>query len=68
MPDRPLAELPDHVSLSLDEVATVLFALDLVEESEIDAARATQVRRAIQLLTRKLWPELGRLLDDDDDE
>jgi len=29
---------------------------------------ALKVRRAVRLFTRKLWPELGDLLDDEGDE
>jgi hypothetical protein len=42
----------------------VLFALDVVEEADVNPADAAKVRRAIRLLTAKLWPELGDLLGD----
>lgn len=63
--ERPFAELPDKVTLTRDELAVVLFALDVVEVADVDPAEAAKVRRAIRLLTAKLWPELGDLLDDD---
>jgi hypothetical protein len=63
---RPFARLPDEIALTLDELAIVLFALDVVEGAEITADDRAKVRRAVRLLTRKLWPELGGLLDDDE--
>ncbi len=66
VPEREsFARLPDQISLSREEVATVLFALDLAEVSAPAAGRQ-EVRRAIRLLTSKLWPELGDLLGDDE--
>jgi hypothetical protein len=61
----PFAEPPDEVTLTRDEIAVVLFALDVVEEADVDPATEAKVRRAIRLLTTKLWPELGGLLGDD---
>lgn len=66
--DRPFAELPDEISLTRDELAVILFALDVVEEADVDPADAAKVRSAIRLLTAKLWPELGDLLGDDDQQ
>jgi hypothetical protein len=60
------AELPEHISLDLAEVAILLGALDQAAEL-VD--RDTEVHRAIlratRLITRKVWPELGGLLDED---
>ncbi len=61
----PFADLPGEVTLTRDELAVVLFALDVVEEADVDQEEAAKVRRAIRLLTAKLWPELGDLLGDD---
>ena len=66
--ETPFAHLPEEVTLSRDELAIVLFALDVVEEAQVPADDAAKVRRAIRLLTTKVWPELGDLLDDDDQE
>lgn len=63
--DPPFAHLPDEITLTRDELAVVLFALDVVEEADVDEADAAKVRRAIRLLTTKIWPELGDLLGDD---
>lgn len=62
--EPPFAHLPDEITLTRDELAVVLFALDVVEEAEVDAGDAAKVQRAIRLLTAKLWPELGDLLGD----
>ena len=62
-----LAELPEHISLDLTEVAIVLGALDRAAEltdPAMDEHRA--IRRATRLITRKVWPELGDLLDEED--
>ena len=66
MPDEPLARLPDDIVLSRDEAAVVLFGLDVVEHADLDADQAAKVRRAVHLLTAKLWPDLGDLLNDED--
>jgi len=63
--ERPFAHLPDEVTLTRDELAVILFALDVVEVADVDPAEVAKVRRAIRLLTTKLWPELGDLLGDD---
>ena len=62
--DAPFARLPDEVRLTRDEISVVLFALDLVVSAELGASERASVRRAIQLITSKLWPELGDLLDE----
>lgn len=64
--DGPLVRLPDEVLLTRDEVAIVLAALDVSEELAASADEPL-VRQAIRLLTTKLWPELGDLLDGDDE-
>lgn len=65
MPDEPLARLPEEITLTRDEAAVVLFGLDVVESADLDADQAAKVTRAVHLLTAKLWPELGDLLNDD---
>jgi hypothetical protein len=65
MADERFARLPDQVTLKRDDVAMLLFALDIVEQHAAGEAEAAKVRQAVVLLTRKLWPELGDLLDDD---
>jgi hypothetical protein len=63
----PFARLPDHVSLSLDEVATVLDALDTAELTAVSDADRAKARRAIRIITSKVWPELGDLLREDEE-
>lgn len=66
MANGPIAELPEEITLTRDEVAVVLFALDVVETAGLQANETEQVRRAVRLVTSKLWPELGELLEDDE--
>lgn len=55
----PTARGEDH------EAAVVLFALDVASERMMpNEPEAGQIRTARQLMTAKLWPELGDLLDD----
>lgn len=68
MPDVPIAELPDDITLTRNEAAIVLSGLDVVEATDIDTEEAAKVRRAVRLVATKLWPELGDLLDDEDGE
>ncbi len=66
MSDRePFVHLPDQITLTLQEIAVVLAALDVADETGEEADRKV-VRRAIRMVTSKLWPELGGLLDDDE--
>ncbi len=65
MPQEPLAELPDEVTLTRDEAAVILFGLDVVEQADVDPEERAKVTRAIHLLTAKLWPDLGDLLGGD---
>lgn len=66
MPDEPLARLPEEIVLSRDEAAVVLFGLDVVEHADLEEDQAAKVTRAVHLVTAKLWPDLGDLLNDDD--
>lgn len=68
VPDEPLASLPDDITLTRDEAAEVLFALDVIEDADPEPDQQAKVRRAVRLLTAKLWPDLGDLLDEDDGE
>jgi len=68
VPDVPIAELPDDITLTRNEAAIVLSGLDVVEATDIDTEEAAKVRRAVRLVATKLWPELGDLLDDEDGE
>jgi hypothetical protein len=65
--DDPFARLPDQIILDRHEVAIVLYALDLVEFAALPTADRARVRKAIRLVTSKLWSELGGILDEDGD-
>lgn len=66
MPDERLARLPEEIVLSRDEAAVVILGLDVVEHADLDPDEAAKVTRAVHLLTAKLWPDLGDLLNDED--
>ncbi len=58
--------LPDSISLEPTEVLLLLDALDLAEDPWIpQPRRAAAARAAIKLLTRKMWEELGDILDEE---
>lgn len=62
MTDDVLVRLPDEIVLDLDEVAVVMGALDLAESAVAPGtSEFRQVREAILLLNRKLWPGLDDL-------
>jgi hypothetical protein len=64
--DPPLVELPDEVTFDLGEIADVLFVVDLaVDRTAPDSREHQEARHAQRLITTKLWPELGELLNDD---
>lgn len=66
VPEEPLARLPDEIVLTRGEAAAiVLFGLDVVDQWDVDPEDAVKVTRAVNLMTAKLWPDLGDLLDDD---
>jgi hypothetical protein len=63
----PEVDLPDHIELDLEEALTVLGALDRAEVmGEPGSEYHRTIRRATVLLTGKLWPDLGRWLDDEE--
>jgi len=67
--DDPLVRLPDQIRLNLREVAMLIFALDMAEDEAGDnGAAQSQIAAARRLLTSKLWPELGDLLEDRNEE
>jgi len=64
----PFAQLPESITLTRDEISVVLFGLDVLETAELGEPERASVRRAIRLITAKLWPELGDLLGDEGQE
>lgn len=68
-PGPPIAELPDEVTFTLDEVAALLFVADIaVERTSEDSAEHAMGRQAQRLITSRLWPDLGALPDDGEEE
>ena len=68
-PQPPIAELPDEVTFTLNEVAILLFAVDIAAERVLEGGdEHAAATRAQRLITSRLWPDLGSLLDDDDAE
>jgi hypothetical protein len=66
--EPPIAELPDEVTFSLDQAAMLLFVSDVAVESTAEgSAEHAMARRAQRLITSRLWPDLGALLDDEDE-
>lgn len=66
-PQDPYVELPERIELSLDEVTAVLEVLDIAEVAARTEAERAAARGAIRIVTAKLWPELGDLLDGDEE-
>ena len=61
---EPFARLPERIALDLAEVAVLLGALDEAAELSDRGTRAHRsIRAATRLLTGKVWPELGELLE-----
>lgn len=58
------ARLPERIELDLDEVRQVLKALD-VGAANTAGAEQQGIVAVINLVTAKLWPELGDLLDEE---
>lgn len=69
MSDRPFARLPPSITLTIAETWVLLQAVDVAAAhappGSEDAVRADAARR---LLTAKLWPELGDLLDEEGED
>ena len=65
----PFAHFPDSIRLDLGEVWILLQAVDvglaLVPPGSADAALLNAAR---VLLTARLWPELGDLLDEEEED
>lgn len=58
--------LPESIELSLQEAGDLLQVLDDAEQLALVGSRIYRsLKASIRMLTHKLWPELGRLLDDD---
>jgi hypothetical protein len=67
--NEPITNLPEHITFNLDEVARILFAIDLaVELTRPGNDEQASARTAQRLVTARLWPDLDDLLDDDGNE
>ncbi len=62
-PETHSPSCPTRFALTRDEAVVVLFRLDVIEQAHVDREERAKVTRAIHLLTAKLWPDLGDLLD-----
>ncbi|CAN5573720.1 hypothetical protein BH24ACT14_BH24ACT14_02110 [soil metagenome] len=49
-PGMPLAELPDHLTFALDEVARILFVVDVAVESTAPRSSDRDAARTVQRL------------------
>lgn len=64
--DEPYVRLPEHIEVTLAEAGQLLEVLDVaVATARTDDERSAAVDAA-EMITAKLWPELGDLLDDDE--
>ncbi len=65
--DDPFVRLPDHIVLTPAEAAQLLEVLDIAAATAGTEEERVAVREAVRMITAKLWPELGDLLDGDDE-
>lgn len=64
-----IALLPDQVCFTLAEAGDVLTTVDLaVARSSGNSRHGRLARRVRMLITERLWPELGALLQDESGE
>jgi hypothetical protein len=64
--EDPYVRLPDQIELSLGEAGELLEVLDLAATLARTEGESAAVRGAAHMITSKLWPELGDLLDGDE--
>ena len=61
-------QLPERIELTLDEAAELLISLDRAVEIAVPgSADSLRFRTQVRVVTTKLWPDLGRLLDEDEE-
>ena len=65
--DEPFVRLPDHIVLTPAEAGRLLEVLDIAAATARTEAERGAVGQAVRMITAKLWPELGDLLDGDDE-
>jgi hypothetical protein len=65
--DQPYVRLPDRVELTLAEAGELLEVLDVAVATARTDGERTAAREVAEMITAKLWPELGDLFDDGDE-
>lgn len=65
--EEPYVRLPDRIELTLAEAGELLEVLDVAVATARTDGERTAAREAAEMITAKLWPELGDHLDDDDE-
>jgi hypothetical protein len=64
--DQPYVQLPDRIELTLAEAGELLEVLDTAVATATTDTQRTAAQGAAEMITAKLWPELGDLFDDDE--
>lgn len=64
--DDPYVRLQERIELTLAEAGELLEVLDVAVATVRTDVESTPARAAAEMITAKLWPALGALLEDDD--
>jgi len=59
--------LPDRIEVTAAEAGELLEVLDIAAATARTDEERIAVREAVRMITAKLWPELGDLLDGDEE-
>ena len=59
--------LPDRIEVTAAEAGELLEVLDIAAATARTDEERFAVREAVRMITAKLWPELGDLLDGDEE-
>lgn len=63
--DDPYVRLPERIELTPAEAGELLEVLDVAVATARTDVEGTAARDAAEMITAKVWPELGDLLEDD---
>jgi hypothetical protein len=63
--DEPYVRLPERIELTLAEAGELLEVLDVAVATARSDDERRAARVAVEMLTRRLWPDLGDLFEDD---
>jgi hypothetical protein len=63
--DEPYVRLPERIELTLAEAGELLEVLDVAVATARSDDEGRAARVAVEMLTRRLWPDLGDLFEDD---